>query len=208
MSAHDGVGLATRVDLAFPVQGQPLPRDHRLLLSRALAATLPWLGIEPGTGAHDLNVVAGLGARGLLSGRTRLTLRVPRERAGAVSADLAGLQIELGGEPLRLGAPTLRELLPHRTLYAHFVAASSDDETSFMANIDAELGKLGVSSRPICGRCQQIQGEDGPLTGFSLMLDGLSAPDALQVLEVGLGPHRRLGCGLFVPHKSAGAVGA
>jgi len=27
------------------------------------------------------------------------------------------------------------------------------------------------------------------------------------VLEHGLGAHRRLGCGMFVPHKSAAAVG-
>jgi hypothetical protein len=39
------------------------------------------------------------------------------------------------------------------------------------------------------------------------MLDGLSRSAALRVLEAGLGRHRRLGCGLFVPHRSAAAVG-
>jgi hypothetical protein len=39
------------------------------------------------------------------------------------------------------------------------------------------------------------------------MLDGLNAAHSLRVLEAGLGPHRRLGCGLFVPHKSSVAVG-
>jgi hypothetical protein len=51
--------------------------------------------------------------------------------------------------------------------------------------------------------------DDGvPVTGYSLMLDGLSPADSLRVLEAGLGRHRRLGCGLFVPHKSAAAVRA
>jgi hypothetical protein len=39
------------------------------------------------------------------------------------------------------------------------------------------------------------------------MLDGLVADQSLIVLEAGLGAHRRLGCGLFVGHKSAAAVG-
>jgi hypothetical protein len=40
------------------------------------------------------------------------------------------------------------------------------------------------------------------------MLHGLATAASLRVLEAGVGRHRRLGCGLFVPHKSAAAVGA
>jgi hypothetical protein len=40
------------------------------------------------------------------------------------------------------------------------------------------------------------------------MLSGLNAAQSLRVLRQGVGPHRLLGCGLFVPHKSAAAVGA
>ncbi len=40
------------------------------------------------------------------------------------------------------------------------------------------------------------------------MLDGLSAGDSLRVQQHGLGAHRRLGCGVFVPHRSAAAVAA
>jgi len=40
------------------------------------------------------------------------------------------------------------------------------------------------------------------------MVDQLSAAQALRLMEHGLGAHRRLGCGLFVPHRSAAAVGA
>jgi hypothetical protein len=39
------------------------------------------------------------------------------------------------------------------------------------------------------------------------MLHGLRARDSLRVLEQGLGEHRLMGCGVFVPHKSAAAVG-
>jgi len=50
--------------------------------------------------------------------------------------------------------------------------------------------------------------EPGGLRGYSLMLDGLSAADSLRLQETGIGRHRRLGCGVFVPHKSAAAVGS
>jgi hypothetical protein len=72
--------------------------------------------------------------------------------------------------------------------------------------VDTELTALRIVGRPICGRLQML--ESGTLRGYSLMLDQLSAEDALSLLEAGLGAHRRLGCGLFVPHKSAAAVGA
>jgi len=64
---------------------------------------------------------------------------------------------------------------------------------------------MGVACRPICGLHQVV--EDGALQGFSLMLDGLANAASLRVLACGLGAHRRLGCGVFVPHRSAAAVG-
>lgn len=204
---------ATLVDLAFPLAGRALPRDHRAALAAALAERLPWLADAPGSGVHRLNVVAGGGsgdsggAQALLSGRTRLVLRVPRTRADEAAAALAGIRLQIDGEGLVLGTPVRRELLPHRTLYAHFVAAPEDDELGFLAWVDDELRALGVACRPVCGRRQELAAEAGPLPGFSLMLDGLAPADALRVLEAGLGAHRGLGCGLFVPHRSAAAVG-
>jgi CRISPR-associated protein Cas6 len=199
---------ATLVDLAFPLGARTLPRDHRALLAAALAQRLPWWGQVPGTGLHRVNLVAGDTPQALLSGRARLVLRVPRERVLETASALAGDPLDVGGEPLHLGPPTARELLPHRTLYAHFVAADDADELAFLAGIDAELQALGVGCRAICGRRQELRVASGRQTGFSLMLDGLSPKDAQRVLATGLGPLRGLGCGLFIPHKSAAAVGA
>ncbi|RVT52388.1 type I-MYXAN CRISPR-associated protein Cas6/Cmx6 [Rubrivivax albus] len=194
------------VDLAFPVQGPAVPADHRALLAAALAERLPWLGVLPGTGMHRLNLAHGGG--GLLSGRTRLTLRVPDDRADVAAQQLSGVELALGGVTLRLGAPTLRPLLPHRTLYAHFVDAEGDDEPAFLARMDRELQALGVACSTVCGREQALPVPGGQLVGYSLLLDGLVPDTALRVLEAGLGAHRAMGCGLFVPHKSAAAVGA
>ena len=45
------------------------------------------------------------------------------------------------------------------------------------------------------------------MTTFSMMLHALVPEQSLRLQQHGLGPHRLLGCGLFVPHKSAAAVG-
>ena len=195
------------VDLAFTLQGNSLPRDHRQALAAALLQALPWLGSVPGAGVHRLNVSAGGGAHALLSQRTRLTLRLPRAHADAALA-LVGQTLPVAGSPLRLGGAQARELLPWSTLYAHLVVAADDeaDEGVFLQAVQAELATLGVSGRAICGRHQATEG--GTLQGYGLMLDHLSPSDALQLMEAGLGPRRLWGCGVFVPHKSAAAVGA
>jgi CRISPR-associated protein Cas6 len=87
------------------------------------------------------------------------------------------------------------------------VAAEVDDEIAFMRAMDADLQALAVRSQVICGKRQHHAWPAGALTTFSLMLHGLSASDSLRLQELGLGRHRLLGCGIFVPHKSAAAVG-
>lgn len=210
----DEAPAATMVDAVFPLAGRSLPRDYRLALADALEAAAPWLREVPAAGFHPVNLVHGGGDPALLSHRARLVLRVPRDSAEALQ-DLAGRELDVAGHAVRLGTPHLRELLPHNTLYAHFVAAdliadaaAVDDEAAFVAAVDAELDALGAACRRVCGRRQRIRGGEAVLVGYSVMLHGLAPPDALRVLEAGLGRHRRLGAGLFVPHRSAAAVGA
>lgn len=206
MSGVDEQPLATMVDVGFALVGTTLPREHRRALAGALAAELAWLGDLRHPWLHRINVSAGGGEFALLSGHSRLKLRVPRERASETAAALDGAALAIGGHVLRLAAPKVRELLPHATLYSHLVAAGDADEAGFLGEIAGELEVLDVSCRCICGRRQVA--EEGALAGFGLMLDGLSRAASLRILESGLGAERRLGCGLFVPHKSAAAVGA
>jgi CRISPR-associated protein Cas6 len=194
------------LDLAFAVDGGALPREYQRALADALERLLPWLATQAGAGIHRLNVSAGGGPQALLSRRTRLTLRIPRERA-TQARSLEGATLDMGAHSLRVGAAHERELRPWGTLYAHVVAAGAEaDERAFLEAVQAELDTLGIQGRTICGRAQVI--ETAGLHGYSLMLDGLGSAAALRLLEAGIGPHRRLGCGVFVPHKSAAAVGA
>lgn len=202
----DDAPSADMVDLAFAVQGRTLERDHRRALADALVGRLDWLADEPRAGVHRLKLSAGGDDAALLSRRTRLTLRIPRARAAQATA-LSGCTLVVQGHALTLGEAQLRELLPWGTLYAHLVAADDgDDEAAFLERLRDELRSHGITCRVICGRRQAL--DHGALSGFGVMLDHLDRGDARRILDSGLGPHRLWGCGVFVPHKSAAAVGA
>jgi CRISPR-associated protein Cas6 len=195
------------LDVSFPLKGKTLPRDHAEDLLAALCVHFSWLRSDPGTGIHAIKLVQGLDEPALLSQRTRLTLRVMAERAEELQA-LGDFALDIAGHSLQLGSAQARELLPHGTLYAYKVAADSVDEVAFMAGIANELAALDTTGVHICGKRQQMQIAGQTQQTFSLMLHGLSPAQSLRVQAHGLGPHRLLGCGLFVPHRSATAVGS
>ena len=141
--------LARAIDIAFAVEGDALPREHRRELAAAIGLALPWWAAQEGAGMHRLNVAAGGGPQALLSHRT---LRVPRERATDAAA-LQGAALPVGPATLRVGAPQPRELRPFSTLYAHFVVADGGDELAFLDAVAAELSALGVAGRSIRGCC-------------------------------------------------------
>lgn len=198
------------IDLAFALEGDSLPRDHRHALAAALEERLPWLAATPGAGMHRLAVSGGGEGRALLSRRTRLILRVPLAREDDARS-LEGVVIDIGADRLRLGTAQRRELLPWGTLYAHLVAVDdpapgqAGGELDFLQAVDSALQSLGVQGRSICGRHQSLEADT--VQGYSLMIDGLSAAGSVRLQQAGIGAHRRLGCGLFIPHKSAAAVG-
>jgi CRISPR-associated protein Cas6 len=194
------------VEAVFPLEGKALPRDHAQALQHALAEQLPWLRNDAGAGIHPLKLVSGPESLALLSQRTRLILRVDANRLDELKA-LCGVELDVSGHALRLGAVHLRALQPLATLYAYRVAAVSADESEFMQAMEAELTALAIAGERVCGKRHSLRVDGLDMTTFSMMLHGLAPEQSLRLQQHGLGPHRLLGCGLFVPHKSAAAVG-
>jgi Cas6 Crispr len=97
--------------------------------------------------------------------------------------------------------------LAHPTLWTQTVVCDAPDELGLMALAEAWMQQHGLRGELVCGRRHELFGPDGPRGGHSLMLHGLSARDSLRAQSLGLGDWHWLGCGLFVPHKSAAAVG-
>jgi CRISPR-associated protein Cas6 len=134
-----------------------------------------------------------------------LLLRVPTQRAQELGT-LTGLDLLVAGHPLHLGSAHLRELEPHTTLYAYKVAADSENEVVFMVAVAHELAELGVGGERVCGQHQVLAVTEGVVNTFSLMLHALPPDQSLRLQHQGIGRHRLLGCGIFIPHKSAAPV--
>ena len=193
------------VDVVFPITGQSLPRDHAQALQLALCAQWPWLGTEALAAIHPIKLVPGMDEQALLSKRSNLLLRVSALRAESLLA-LAGLALEVAGHALHLGPAHRRELQPHTTLYAYKIAAVSADELMLMAAVSQELADLAIGGERVCGKRQSMRVSGQQVSTFSLMLHALAPEQSMRLQQHGLGSHRLLGCGIFVPHKSAAAV--
>jgi CRISPR-associated protein Cas6 len=198
---------AAMVDLAFPLRGDAMIADYAWRLWLAVSARLPWLDGEPGAGIHPLAGVSGGGEVLYMSRRARLVLRLPRERVAAAQS-LAGVRLDLGDDCVVTvdGFGTERALWPAPVLYAPFVYVDCEDEGEFLQECRRRMPAAG--ERMICGKARSAARDGGTLRGFSLMLHDLDAQASIDLQCSGLGEERRLGCGIFVPHKSVAAVGS
>jgi CRISPR-associated protein Cas6 len=196
----------TTLDYAFSVAGDVIERDYPAGLYRALAALLPWLEDEPLAGVHPMRGLTPCPGGLMVGGRTRIMLRIPEHRVEACAA-LEGADLRLAS-PLHVGRASRRELLPYPVLHSRLVITGTEDEAGFARDAEAELAALAIDCDIIVGRRGELRvNEQRTLVGYSLMLHGLSTGDSLRAQEHGLGQERKLGCGLFVPHKSIAAVG-
>ena len=195
------------VDLVYSIQCLRLPVDHAQVLSLAVQNQLPWFATEERAALHAIHVAES--GNGWvrpddfihLSRRTKLTLRVPKHRIEDAQ-QLSGTALDLGGHPLTVGTSIIRPLSTLTTIFARYVAASESDEQQFLRDALAQLKALGVKPKKmLCGMEKSIVTTQGALRTRSLMLAELSVDESLILQQRGLGLHRVLGCGVFIPHR-------
>ena len=194
------------VDVSFEVRCERLPRDYGYALFRALADELGWLEEDTAAGVHPLHGTASADGSLFLGKRARLILRLTAARAEQALA-LTGTRLALGSG-LEVGPGRLRELMPYATVYSHFVSTGAEDEAEFFGQAAALLKAVGLPETMITGKAHAASTPEGKMHGFSLLLHGLTPAQSLAVQASGLGEGRKLGCGIFIPHKSVVAVGA
>lgn len=211
---------ADMVDLAFRLSGGTLAVDHAHALSSAVLAELPWLADEPRCGVHQIHVASsghgwvrphGDACEVLnLSRRTRLTLRLPRERL-ADAGGLSGRSLDVGGHHLQVGEAAERPLKPSSTLFARYVLCDDsrfEDEECFIDWVADKLREMAITpTKLLCGMTSRIDLPRERVRVRSLMVAALPPDASLALQRQGLGDGRLMGCGLFVPHKGIEAVG-
>ena len=202
------------VDAAFAIECRSLPVDHAYALSQALQAALPWFANEPQAGLHTVHGAAsgagwqrpeGEDALLQLSHRTRLVLRLPERRLQDAAA-LAGRTLDIGGWPMRVGRLSARPLLRIASLFSRSVMfEGSMDETEFLAAAVEGLRALDIeASTMLCGRDVTLATPQRTYRTRSLMVTVATPAQSLELQGHGLGEARKLGCGLFIPHKDVG----
>lgn len=206
------------VDITFRLSSDGhVPQDHLYGLYGALSRRLPWLHEVAQIGVFPLTGDAQNGQLRLTS-RSRLRLRAPVSELHRIIA-LTGATLEVaGGGPLGVGVPTVFPLRPAATLYARLVQIKLADTSggitpeAFLESAQRQLGAAGIGAQaaiplrengPHAGEPMRgvlrIKGERH--VGFALLVEGLTAEESVQLQEQGLGGRRKMGCGLFLPHR-------
>ncbi len=198
------------VDAVFAIACRSLPVDHAYALQQAIQEALPWFAEEPLAGLHTVHGAAsgsgwmrpeGADALLQLSHRAKLVLRLPAHRAEDAAA-LVGRTLQVAGSPLRVEKMALRPLSRITTLFSRCVVLAEGDEAVFVSAATEELGALGIrAERMVCGRVTPVATPARTYRARSLMLAGLTLGQSLLLQRSGLGAGRKLGCGLFIPHK-------
>lgn len=198
------------VDVVYHIACPCLPVDHAWALSHALQEALPWLAGETGAGVHTVYVPAA--GNGWMrsenpddlmypSHRSHFLLRVRYARA-TQALELRGRTLDVRGYPLTVQKATVRKLSTITTLLARYVALEAADESAFLSDVHARLAASGIRPKKmLCGKQHLLATPDGKIHTRSLMLADLSVEESIRLQQCGLGPHRLLGCGLFIPHK-------
>ena len=200
------------VDMVFSIQCKCLPVDHVHALSESIQQILPWLVDEETAGIHSIHGAAS--GNGWmrpedpnellhLSHRTKFELRVPKHRIEDARL-LENKKLIVAGHSLEIKTATVRPLSTITILLCRYLATdeNTDDEEQVLGSVAEQLNSLNIAPRKImCGIENIIQIPEGSIRTRSLMLADLETEESLMLQKKGLGPHRRLGCGLFIPHK-------
>jgi CRISPR-associated protein Cas6 len=208
------------VDVLFSLDCKRLPVDHAYALSAALQRAVPWIAQhDSGVGVHTIHVAGSQngwerpahdsGQHLILSRRTKLTVRVPKERSHDLVEALEGQTLDISGCPLIVGSGKTRRLSKETTLFSRYVVGPTDDTEEVFLNWAVQtLRDRGIHVRKaLCGKATPLSTPKGMLHTRSLMLADLSLEESVRLQQRGLGPHREMGCGIFVPHKGIEAVG-
>ena len=202
------------VDLLFKIDCPQLPLDHAYSLSQAVADILPWLADTEEAGIHLIRgAETGNGWQRPednvlhLSKRTRFILRLPQDRLAAAQA-LSGCNLDIDGYTMRIGAAHVRPLSALTTVFARQVVTRQDDsEAEFTDRSVAQLEALDITiNKLLCGRLHTLHTPTETLYVRSMLLADLKLEHSVRLQECGLGAHCKLGCGIFVPHKSIQSV--
>jgi len=204
------------VDLHYRIDCKQIPTCHAWELSQALYQALPWIKNETEVGIHQIHGAASGngwerppdGELIHLSKRTRMYLRVPAARIDDAN-ELVGKTLDVAGHSVIVGKMTSKAIDPFSTIFSRYIVVSPGmSEDDFLQWVVDELTARDIQARKLlCGIGHEIEANGEKIETRSLMIADLDVAASVALQEAGIGPHRHLGCGIFIAHKGIKAVG-
>ena len=125
--------------------------------------------------------------------------RLPQDHVSLL-LKLAGKQLQLNGQAIRLGAPQINLLQPSSALYARIVTIKGYTKPeAFTDAVCRKLNELGIRGEVVVGPRRVLKVGAHTIVGFGLAIHELSDDASMQLQEQGLGGRRKMGCGYFNP---------
>ena len=187
------------IELKFPFTGKSLPTDQGYAMYGAISRVVPevhaadWFALEtiPGTARGDGTTQ--------LDEQSKLRMRLPQEHIPLL-LKLAGKQLNLNGQAIRLGAPQINLLQPASALYARIVTIKGFTESeAFTDAVCRKLNERSIRCEVVIGPRRILKVGTHTIVGFGLAIHELSDDASIQLQEQGLGGRRKMGCGYFNP---------
>lgn len=196
----------TIVDLKFPVIGKKIPSDHGYLLYSAISNLLPEV--------HNLEDISIRGisgvpdrSRGLnLGPASALNIRIDHSHI-PVFLKLAGKELKIGDDKVRLKIPITRLLKPRSVLYSRLVTIKGFlNPMDFLDAVRRQLKAMGIEKETLLFSTgssvnpvrKTLRIHDKEIVGFPLVIPNLEPEESILIQTKGIGGRRKMGCGCFV----------
>jgi CRISPR-associated protein Cas6 len=204
------------IDLSYKIDCKQIPTCHAWELSQALYEALPWVKEEPEVGIHQIHgATSGNGWERPpdgelihLSKRTRMHLRVPVSRIDDAE-ELVDQTLDVAGHSISVGKMTTKHIDPMATIFSRYIVSPAEmSEDEFLQWVVDGLKARDIQTRKLlCGIGHEFDANGEKIVTRSLMIADLDKLTSMALQEIGIGPHRHYGCGIFLPHKGIKAVG-
>jgi len=206
------------MDVMFSLKCKTLPIEHAHALSMAMHEVLPWLENDDRAGVHLIHVAeSGNGWMRpddteneilCLSRRTKMTLRLPKERIEETKSILLNKTFDIDGHVLTIGEGVSKPFVALPTLFCRYVVTDpGDDEMAFMHWAVERLNDMNIPiKKMMAGKQNAFKTPTDTICTRSLMVAELEEEQSVRLQQNGMGTHRTMGCGLFMPQKGIKAV--
>lgn len=205
------------VDLVFKLECKMLPLEHAYALFQAIKSVLDWIETEELTGIHQIHVAeSGNGWMRPedptheilhLSHRTRMSLRVPKQRIEDAK-QLSGRTLDIDGYSLVIGEASIKPLSELSPLFSRYVVCDTElSEEQFLMIVAEQLQAMDIPvNKMMAGKQNVIRTPGTVFNTRSVMVADLEKEHSVRLQQRGIGPGRHLGCGIFVPQKGIKSV--